>query len=197
MLIAYLAQFFIGARNSRRICTVRYGLDNLAHIGYLIGIFNDNLACGLLAEIGELIEHLLRCSEIERSLLSGIGKALTGHDNLSENAVALVHEMDIAGSDSELAELVGSSDYLFVYIFEPLNVLDSALSDKESVVAVWLYLKVIVERGDFKHFIVGFSVEYSSVNFALFARAADDYTLAELFNYRARDAGLAAEIFEV
>lgn len=83
MLIAYLAQFFIGARNSRRICTVRYGLDNLAHIGYLIGIFNDNLACGLLAEIGELVEHLLRCSEIERSLLSGIGKALTGHDNLS------------------------------------------------------------------------------------------------------------------
>ena len=55
MLIAYLAQFFIGARNSRRICTVRYGLDNLAHISYLIGIFNNNLACGLLAEIGELI----------------------------------------------------------------------------------------------------------------------------------------------
>ena len=49
----------------------------------------------------------------------------------------------------------------------------------------------------FQNFIVGFSVEYSSVNFALFARAADDYTLAELFNYRARDAGLAAEIFEV
>ena len=197
MLIAYLAQFFIGARNSRRICTVRYGLDNLAHIGYLIGIFNDNLACGLLAEISELIEHLLRCSEIERSLLSGIGKALTGHDNLSENAVALVHEVNIAGSDGKLAELVGSSDYLFVYIFEPLNVLDSALSDKESVVAVWLYLQVIVKRGDFKHFIVGFSVEYGSVNFTLFARTADDYTLAELFYNRARDTGLAAEIFEV
>ena len=145
MLIAYLAQFFIGARNSRRICTVRYGLDNLAHIGYLIGIFNDNLACGLLAEIGELIEHLLRCSEIERGLLRGVGKALTGHDNLSENAVALVHEVNIAGSDGKLAELVGSGDYLFVYILKPLNVLDSALSDKESVVAVWLYLKVIVE----------------------------------------------------
>lgn len=119
MLIAYLAQFFIGARNSRRICTVRYGLDNLAHIGYLIGVFNNNLAGGLLAEIGELIEHLLRCSEIERSLLRGVGKALTGHDNLSENAVAPVHEMDIAGGDSELAELVGSSDYLLFISSSP------------------------------------------------------------------------------
>lgn len=118
VLIAYLAQLLIRAGYSRRICAVRYGLDNLTHIGYFIGVFNNDLAGCLLAEIGKLVEHLLRRSEIERSLLRGIGKALTGHDNLSENAVALVHKMNVAGGNGELSEPVGSGDYLLIYVLK-------------------------------------------------------------------------------
>ena len=105
--------------------------------------------------------------------------------------------MNVTGGNGELSEPVGGGDYLLIYVLKLACIPDSALSYKECVVAVGLYIEIVIERGDLQNFIVGFSVEHGSVNLSLLAGTADNYTLAELLDYRARNAGLAAEIFEI
>ena len=105
--------------------------------------------------------------------------------------------MHVTRGHYRLVKHLADLDYLSVYILEilcALYILKAILPDHELVVPVRLDLKIVIERCDPEELIVALSVEYSLIEFALFAGGSDQETLT-VFSYKAlRYLGLVMEV---
>ncbi len=87
LVIADFPQHLVGIRNNGRALVRPGGLDDLAHVGNLVCVFYDNLVGLLSAQVGELIQHLLRGMEEEGRLHVAVVEAPFVHDDPAVNLV--------------------------------------------------------------------------------------------------------------
>ena len=83
LLITDRSQYFVGIFNDRRAFIRTDRRNTLNHIRDFICVCDDNLLCLFLTEIIKFRKHFLRCAQIKRRLVIGIGKALAGHNDTS------------------------------------------------------------------------------------------------------------------
>ena len=138
-------KLFLCALNVRRECTLWNRSDIFAHIGDFIGIFYYILIGFILTEPFKFLEHFSSCSEIKRSLLFGIFKALTCHKNFSEFGICRIHKVDIAGCAYRLAEFFCKLNYCTVNFMKFVNRIKSAVTNHKAVIACRLNFKIIIE----------------------------------------------------
>ena len=106
LAVRHRADHIVGTRNHRRVEIIRYRLEALDHIADFTWIRHDGLVRRLFAEIGKLLEHLLRRPQEERRLQLSIFKSFALHENCTVNAVFLIEKMDVARRDEHLAEFL-------------------------------------------------------------------------------------------
>ena len=146
--VGHLADLLVSARDLRRVEVVRDRLEALDLVGDLAWVRHDGLVGRLLAEVLELLEHLVRRAQVERRLQLGVVKALALHEDGAVDAVLGVEEVDVAGRDERLAELLGDLGDLEVDGDEVLVRLDIGVlvaALEEVVVVDGLDLEVVVE----------------------------------------------------
>ena len=80
----------------------------LALLGDGIGVADDRVIAVLFAQIGELMEHLLGGLEIDGQALVRVGKLLGRQQDMAVDLVLRVKEVDVAGGNDGLMELVGN-----------------------------------------------------------------------------------------
>ena len=95
----------VGVLYLRREEPVGQELYLLAHVRNRVRVRHDGLVGRLLAEVGELLEHLRRRAEIERVRPVGVGELLRREQDAAVNLVARVEEVHVARGDYGPAQL--------------------------------------------------------------------------------------------
>ncbi|MPM09306.1 hypothetical protein SDC9_55622 [bioreactor metagenome] len=96
--------------------------DVLAERGDLIRVLYHDFPRGLLAKIGEFLEHFACCSEVQRVRLVGVGKAFGIQQDMAVDLLFGVQKMDISGGADRFVQLLSElhhgpvppSDFLFI-----------------------------------------------------------------------------------
>ena len=88
------------------------GLDGIAPTGDQVGVFHHHLIGLLLAQIGELLEHLVGGLEVDGQVLVRVLKALGGQQDVAVDLVLRIQKMHVAGCHHGLAELLPQADDL-------------------------------------------------------------------------------------
>ena len=92
-----LLQLLVGAVNVRRIRSVGNGLKTLNHIRNTVGVGDNHFSRFLSTEIIKLLQHLVRGTEIQGSLIIRIIKAFTGHQNATIRLILGIHKVHVTG----------------------------------------------------------------------------------------------------
>ena len=200
LLVGHLADLLVGARDLRRVEVVGDWLEALDLVGDLARIRHDGFVGRLLAEVLELLEHLVRRAQVEWRLQLGVVEALALHEDGAVDAVLRVEEVDVAGRNERLAELLGNLSDLEVNLDEvivrlDIRVLVAAL--EEVVVVDGLDLEVVVERGDLHELLVRALLLDGADELAGLAGGADEQATAVFFDDVLRQARLAVEVAQV
>ena len=196
-VIADAAKLLVGAFNLRRICSVGNGLYLLAHIGNKVGVFYNNFISRVLAEIGKFIKHILRCSEIKRSLLCGVLKSLTRHQDFTEYLIALVHKVDIACCHNRLAQLIGKMNEPAVKLVKLLLGVNHTLAHHKGVVAVWLNFNIVINLRHFKQRFLCSARKHSLIKLTRFAGTSDNKPLSVSQQLAFGNSRMAVIVFKI
>ena len=200
LLVGHLADLLVGARDLRRVEVVRDRLEALDLVGDLARVRHNGLVGRLLAEVLELLEHLVCRAQVERRLHLGVVEALALHEDGAVDAVLRVEEVDVAGRDERLAELLGDLGDLEVDLDEVFIRLDSGVlvaALEEVVVVDGLDLEVVVERGNLHELLVRALLLDGADELAGLAGGADGQAAPVLLDDVFRQARLAVEVAQV
>ena len=200
LLVGHLADLLISARDLRRVKVVRNRLEALDLVGDLARVRHNGLVGRLLAEVLELLEHLVCRAQVERRLQLGVVEALALHEDGAVDAVLGVEEVDVAGRDERLAELLGDLGDLEVDRNEVLIRLDGGVlvaALEEVVVVDGLDLEVVVERGDLHELLVRALLLDGADELAGLAGGADEQAAPILLDDVFRQARLAVEVAQM
>ena len=141
-------QLAVGVLYLGREQAVGQELYLFAHIRYLVRVADDRLVALALAEVGELLEHLVGRAEIERVRPVGVGELLGREQYAAVDLVARVEKVHVAGGDDGLLQLVRQARHAPVQIAQTLVVAHRAVLHQEAVVGDGHDLEVVVEAGD-------------------------------------------------
>ena len=146
-VIADLTERLVRIGNDRRTFIRPHRSDPLHHIGDLLRVGDNHLFRFLAAQVPELRQHFLRRPKIKWSLIVRIGKAAAGHDDPPVNFILRIQEMNVAGSDHRLLELLAQADDPLVDLNEVLFIPHAQLlvSNHEAVVPQRLNFQIIVK----------------------------------------------------
>ena len=172
-------------------------LDRLDHVGDGAGIRDDDLARGLLAEVGEFRQHLVGRAEIDRAVAVGVRELLGRLEDFSILLVLGVEEVDVARRDDHFAELLAQVQDRAVIVLQHGLVLDHAVFHQKAVVADRLDLQIVVKRRDLFQLLVACALHDGAVQLAHAAGRADEDALAVLDQQALRDRGDAVEILQI
>ena len=196
LVVAHIAQIVLAAVDVWRVVLARNRTDDVAHVRDHVGVLYYDLIRTVLAEIGELLQHFVRGLEVERRLIVGVRKALTGHEDAAEGLVLGLEEVNVAGRAARLAQLVCEAQDVAVPVAQLLLVLREPLGKHEFVVADRLDLEVVIELGQPLDLVplraLGKRAEY----LARLARRAEDQPLAVTDELAARHDGALVVVFE-
>ena len=123
-------------------------LDGVAPVGNQVGVLHHHLVGLLLAQIGKLLEHLVRGFKVDGQGLIRILKALGGQQDVTVNFVLRVQEVDVAGGTHRLAQLLSQPHYGAVEVPQLLFRAHHALAEHEHIVADGLDLQKVVPGGN-------------------------------------------------
>ena len=190
-------QLPVGVFDLRREEPVRQQLYVLAHAGDGVGVLHHGLVALAPAEVGELLQHLVRGAEIERVLAVGVGEFLGRQQYAAVYLVLRVQEVHVAGGDEGLFQLVRKAHDAPVERAQPLLVAHRPVFHQETVVGEGHYLKVVVEGGDAPQLLRLRAAQHGVEHLARLAGGADEQPLAVLFQQAAGDDGVALVVLEV
>ena len=141
--------------NGRRIQLIAVGhrLNAFNHIRNLIGIRNNNLISCFLAQIRELLEHLLRSMQVQRRLQIRILVALTGLQNRTQLCILRIEEMHVTGCHRQLAQALAQL-VDFAVMLPQILLRTVIFTHQELVIARRLNLQIIIKAGDFLQLLI-------------------------------------------
>ena len=121
-VVADLRQHFVRMRDDGRTLVRPDWRELLHHVRDPVGICDDNLVRLLLAQILELLQHLLCRAQIQRRLIVRL-RILKIHilQNPPVDLILRVQEMDVAGRTHGLAVLLSERDNPTVVVFQILD----------------------------------------------------------------------------
>ena len=90
--------------------TLGQGLDGVAAVGDEVGVLHHHLMGLLLAQIGELLQHLVGGLEVDGQGRVRVVKALGGQQDVAVHLVLRVQKVDVAGGAHRLAQLLPQAD---------------------------------------------------------------------------------------
>ena len=153
--IGQIAHGILGTGNRRRIQLVAVGnrLNAFNHIRNLIGIRNNNLVGCLLAQIRELLEHLLRSMQVQRRLQIRILVALTGLQNRTQLCILRIEEMHVAGCYSQLAQAFAKL-VDFAVMLAQILLRAVIFAYQKLIIARRLNFQIIIKAGDFLQLLI-------------------------------------------
>ena len=99
-----------GVFDLRREEILRQQLEGLDLVRDGDGVFHDDLAGSLLAEVRKLLEHIVRGAEVERHVLVRVGEALRAEHDVAVDLLLGVEEMHVAGGDDGLSHLAAEGE---------------------------------------------------------------------------------------
>ena len=141
--------------NRRRIQLVAVGnrLNAFNHIRNLIGISNNNLVGCLIAQIRELLEHLLRSVQVQRRLQISILITLTGLQNRTQLRILRIEEMHVAGCHRQLAQALAQL-VDFAVMLPQILLRTVIFTHQELVIARRLDFQIIIKAGNFLQLLI-------------------------------------------
>ena len=194
---AEVLEFLLRALDGRRVCSLGYRTDILNHIGNGVGVGYYDFLRLFCAKIAEFLQHLIGGAQVQRRLVIGVLEALPCLQYLTEYPVLLVHEVDVAGGNHRLVQLLAELDNAHVQLAQSLVVRNHALAHQELVIRDRLYFEIVVYRRYALYLFLRLSVEYRAEKLTRFAGAADYKSLAVFLQFGQRHAGLAVEVVQV
>ncbi len=141
-----IAQIASRVFDLRRVQILGQKLNIVDHIRDRTGIFDDDLARYIIAEIVKFLEHLVGRAEEYRAAAIGIGEFLRRLEYLAVLLVLGIEKMHITCGDNGLTQLSADLKYAAVIVLQDANVADNTVINKKAVVAERLNFKVIIER---------------------------------------------------
>ena len=166
-------------------------IRNGARVGY------DHLVGFLLAEVLELLEHLVRRAEVDGQRRVRIWEFLGGQQDMAVDLILRLLKMHIAGGDDPLAQLLAKPDDGAIEVAQLLLTPGRTLAQHEAIVADGLDLEIIVEGRDALQLRPVLAVRHRPEQLARLAGRADDKPLAVRDQLALRDDGHTLEILEV
>ena len=150
-VVADLRQHFVRMRDDGRTLVRPDWRELLHHVRDPVGICDDNLVRLLLAQILELLQHLLCRAQIQRRLIVRL-RILKIHilQNPPVDLILRVQEMDVAGRTHGLAVLLSERDNPTVVVFQILDGL--RLISEVSILVIFRngQKHVVADRLDFQ-----------------------------------------------
>ena len=181
----------------RREEAVGQQLYLLAHVGYAVRVRYDGLVACALAEVGELLKHLLSRAVVERVFAVRVREFLGGLEDAAVYLVLRVEEMDVAGGDEGLFQLRSKAGYPAVEVAQALIVADGTVFDQEAVVRYGHDLYVVVKRGYPLQLRARRAAQDGVEHLARLTGGAYEQALAVPLQQAARDYRVAAVVFEI
>ena len=166
-------------------------------IGDQLGVVNHDLVAFFRAQIGELIQHFLRGLEIQGRLVVAVLEAQTGLNDGAVDGILGVQEVDVAGSDHRLAQLLAQRHDAPVEVPQLLLAFRQSLPEHEGVIADRLNFQIIVEGRDALDLLVGPVGGHGPEQLARLAGAADNQPFPVLLDIETGHVGVAVEIADV
>ena len=158
-------------------------LDFLNLIGNGIGVGDHDLVRLFLAEIGELLQHLLCGAQIQGWLELCIIVSLPCLQDLTVDGIFLVHEVHVAGGTDRNPQLVAQRHNAPVIIPKCLHIGSGAIADHEGVVANGLDFQIVVKLRQLHQFLVGLLLHHRPKQLARLAGAAENQALPMLHQH--------------
>ena len=188
-LVTDLTQRLVGVLDDRRTLIRADRTYPVAHVGDHVRIIDDDFLRLFRLEVAELVEHLLRRTEVELRVALLLVEATAGLDDPPIDVIVLVDIMAVAGRADRLSKLGSDVDDLQVIIDQVLRTVRGVLvtRDHEAVVSERLHLQIIVEGGDVHELLLIRAAGHRLEHFTGDAGAADDETLPQLPEQGLRD----------
>ena len=181
-LVADLAQRLVRVLDDRRTLIRTDRTDLIAHVGEHVRVIDDDFLRLFRLEVTELVEHLLRRTEVELRITLLLVEATAGLYDSPVDVVVLVDIVAVAGRADRLPELRGDVNDLQIIIDQVLRAVRGVLvtRDHEAVVSERLHLQIIVEGGDVHELLLIRAAGHRLEHFTGDAGAADDEALPQL-----------------
>ena len=88
----------------------------LHHIGDEVRVRHDHLIGPRFAQVGKLLQHIVRGAEVQRHILIRVGKSLGTQKDMAEDLVLRIHEVHVARGAHGLSQLVPQGQHTAVEI---------------------------------------------------------------------------------
>ena len=172
-------------------------VDGVAAVGDEVGVLHHHLVGLLLAQVGELLQHLVGGLQVDGQRLVRVLKALGGQENVAVHLVLRVQEVDVPGGAHRLAQLLPQPDHGPVEVTKLLLRLHHALAEHEHVVADGLDLQVIVPGGDPLQLLPALALHHRLEQLAGLAGRADDESLPVFVDEGLGHDGVPLEMLQI
>ena len=169
----------------------------LAHIGDQVGVGHHHLIGLFLPEIGKFLQHLVGGAEIQGVGAVAVLIALGCQQDMAEDLVLRVEKMNVPRGHHGLAQFLAQLHHRAVEAAQLLLVGGDALGQHKAVVAQGLDLQKIVEGGDTPQFGAAFVSGDGLKQLPRLAGAADDQSLAPLYQLGLGNPGHPLVIFQI
>ena len=150
------------------------------HGRHLVGVGDDDLPGFFGGQVVELGQHILGGAVVEGRLVVGVLVAAGRLHHRAVDRVLRLLEMDVAGGDHRLVQVLPQPDDGAVEVFDPLDAVHAALPDHVFVVAQRLHFQQVVIGGDLFQLLVGAALHHGAVQLAGLAGRGDDEPFAVL-----------------
>ena len=175
LFITDIRQLFIAVRNDRRAFIRPYRRHTFYHICDPVRIGDHDLFCLVAAKIGKLLQHLLRCPQIQRRLVIRIGKMLSCHNDPAVYLIFRIEKMHVACRCHRLMKLLSQLHDFFVdlhNIFHGIDLRQFFGLYHKPVIAKRLNLKIIIETDNSGNLRIRSAIKQGAVKFPCFTGAA-------------------------
>ena len=103
LAVDQILQIFNRVFNLRRKQIMGHRANRFAHIRNQIRVGYNNFVCLILAQIAELLQHLICCTEIQGIRFIRIIEALGCQKNVSEDLILRIQEVNVTGGNNHLS----------------------------------------------------------------------------------------------
>ena len=169
----------------------------LAHVGNSVRVRDDRLIAVTLAQVGELLEHLVRGAEIERVGPVGVAEFLGREQDAAVNLVARVEEVHVSRGHHGLLQLMSQARNAPVEVTQALVVPHGAVLHQEAVVGERHDLKVVIEAGQPLELLGVRAAQHGVKHLASLAGGAYEQALAVLHEQALGDDGVTRVVLQV
>ena len=158
---AKILKLLLRALDRRRVGSLWNRTDIVAdHIRDRIGVSDYYLKRLFFSKVVEFLQHFVGGAKIQRSLIICVLVALSRLQNGTENSVLFILEVNVAGRNTQLSELVREVDDTTVEHSQSLLIGNATLAHKELIVRYRLNFKIIIHPCDLLNLLLRLTVQY-------------------------------------